>query len=212
MWAQVVTFTEISALCVAVNIIVTIFKLRAPGMSLNRIPLFVWAQLVVAFMIVFAMPAVATASTLMLATDRAVNMHWFNPAEGGDALLWQHMFWFFGHPEVYIIFLPALGMVSPIIETFCRRPVFGYTAIGDGEHRDGVLRVRPLGAPHVRDADPRARRESVHGGEHDDRDSDRRADLLLDRDDVGRRGRGSPCRCCSCSAFSSRSSTAESPA
>jgi cytochrome c oxidase subunit 1 len=129
VWAQVVTFTEISALCGAVNIIVTVFKMRAPGMSLNRIPLFVWAQLVVAFMIVFAMPAVATGSTLMLATDRAVNMHWFNPAEGGDALLWQHMFWFFGHPEVYIIFLPGLGMITPIIETFCRRPVVGYTAI-----------------------------------------------------------------------------------
>src|ERR1051325_8817805 len=129
VWAQVVTFTEISALCGAVNIIVTVFKMRAPGMSLNRIPLFVWAQLVVAFMIVFAMPAVATGSTLMLATDRAVNMHWFNPAEGGDALLWQHIFWFFGHPEVYIIFLPAIGMITPIVETFCRRPVFGYTAI-----------------------------------------------------------------------------------
>jgi len=129
VWAQVVTFTEIAALCAAVNIIVTVFKMRAPGMSLNRIPLFVWAQLVVAFMIVFAMPAVATGSTLMLAADRAINMHWFNPAEGGDALLWQHIFWFFGHPEVYIIFLPALGMVTPIVETFCRRQVFGYTAI-----------------------------------------------------------------------------------
>ena len=129
VWAQVVTFTEIAALCAAVNIIVTTFKMRAPGMALNRIPIFVWAQLVVAFMIVFAMPAVATGSTLMLATDRAVNMHWFNVAEGGDALLWQHIFWFFGHPEVYIIFLPALGMITPIVETFCKRPVFGYTAI-----------------------------------------------------------------------------------
>src|SRR3954447_11449472 len=129
VWAQVVTFTEIAALAAAVNVIVTVFKMRAPGMTLNRIPLFVWAQLVVAFMIVFAMPAVATGSTLMLATDRAVNMHWFNPAEGGDALLWQHVFWFFGHPEVYIIFLPAMGMVTPVIETFCRRPVFGYTAL-----------------------------------------------------------------------------------
>jgi cytochrome c oxidase subunit 1 len=129
VWAQVVTFTEISALTGAVNIIVTTFKMRAPGMSLNRIPVFVWAQLVVAFMIVFAMPAVATGSTLMLATDRAVSMHWFNPSEGGDALLWQHVFWFFGHPEVYIIFLPALGMITPIVETFCRRKVFGYTPI-----------------------------------------------------------------------------------
>ena len=129
VWAQVVTFTEIAALCAAVNIIVTAFKMRAPGMSLDRIPIFVWAQLVVAFMIVFAMPAVATGSTLMLATDRAVNMHWFNPPEGGDALLWQHVFWFFGHPEVYIIFLPAIGMVTPIVETFTRRRVFGYTAL-----------------------------------------------------------------------------------
>ena len=129
VWAQVVTFTEISALTAAVNIIVTTFKMRAPGMSLNRIPIFVWAQLVVAFMIVFAMPAVATGSTLMLATDRAISMHWFNPSEGGDALLWQHVFWFFGHPEVYIIFLPARGMITPIVETFCRRKVFGYTPI-----------------------------------------------------------------------------------
>ena len=123
----------------------------------------------------------------MLATDRAVSMHWFNPAEGGDALLWQHIFWFFGHPEVYIIFLPAMGMVTPIVETFCRRRVFGYTAIVHGEHHDGVLRLRPLGAPHVRDADPRARTEPVHGREHDHRHPDRRADLLLARDDVGAR-------------------------
>lgn len=129
IWAQLVTFTEIAALCAAVNIIVTVFKMRAPGMSVHRIPLFVWAQLVVAFMIVFAMPAVAAGSTLMLAADRAIHMQWFIPGRGGDALLWQHIFWFFGHPEVYIIFLPALGMVTPIVETFCRRPVVGYTAI-----------------------------------------------------------------------------------
>jgi cytochrome c oxidase subunit I+III len=129
VWAQVVTFTEIAALVAAVNIIVTTFKMRAPGMSLNRIPLFVWAQLVVSFMIVFAMPSVAVGSTLMLAMDRAVNTHWFNYTEGGDVLLWQHIFWFFGHPEVYIIFLPALGFITPIIETFSRRKVFGYTAL-----------------------------------------------------------------------------------
>jgi cytochrome c oxidase subunit I+III len=129
VWAQVVTFTEIAALVAAVNIIVTVFKMRSPGMSLNRVPLFVWAQLVVAFMIVFAMPAVATCSTLMLAEDRAINTHWFNYAEGGDVLLWQHIFWFFGHPEVYIIFLPGLGFVTPIVETFARRKVFGYTAL-----------------------------------------------------------------------------------
>jgi cytochrome c oxidase subunit I+III len=125
VWAQTVTFTEIAALVAAVELIVTIFKNRAPGMTLNRMPLFVWAMLVQAFMVLFAMPWVATAS-MFLAMDRLVGTHLFNPAEGGDALLWQHLFWFFGHPEVYIIFVPALGFVSSIVATFTRRPVFGY--------------------------------------------------------------------------------------
>jgi cytochrome c oxidase subunit 1 len=128
IWAQMITFTELSALAAAVNMITTIFKHRAPGMSLNRIPLFVWSQLVTAFMIAFAMPAVMVASG-MLALDRLVATHFFNPSEGGDAILWQHLFWFFGHPEVYIIFVPALGMVSAVIAAFTRRPVFGYTAM-----------------------------------------------------------------------------------
>jgi cytochrome c oxidase subunit I+III len=125
VYAQAITFTEIAALVGAVELIVTIFKNRAPGMSLNRMPLFVWAMLVQAFMVLFAMPWVATV-TQFLAMDRLVATHFFNPAEGGDALLWQHLFWFFGHPEVYIIFVPALGFVSSIVATFSRRPVFGY--------------------------------------------------------------------------------------
>ena len=128
MWAQMITFTEIAALVGAVEIVVTVFKQRAPGMTLNRMPLFVWSQLITSFMIIFAMPAVMMASS-MLAMDRLVDTHFFNPAEGGDALLYQHLFWFFGHPEVYIIFIPALGFVSSIIATFARRPVFGYTAV-----------------------------------------------------------------------------------
>ena len=128
IWAQMITFTEISALAVAVEIVVTVLKQRAPGMSLDRIPLFVWAMLVTAFMIIMAMPSVVTAST-MLILDRLVGTHFFNPAEGGDVLLWQHLFWFFGHPEVYIIFLPAVGMISTMLPTFVRRPVFGYLAL-----------------------------------------------------------------------------------
>jgi len=129
VWAQLVTFTEIAGLIGAINIIATTFKLRAPGMSLNRIPIFVWSELVVSFMIVFALPAVALGSTFMLGMDRTVSTQFFNPAEGGDALLWQHIFWFFGHPEVYIIFLPGMGMITEIVEVFSRRRVFGYTAI-----------------------------------------------------------------------------------
>ena len=125
VWAQMITFTEVSALAVAVEIIVTVFKQRAPGMTLDRIPIFVWAMLVTSFLIIFAMPAVMVSST-MLILDRLVGTHFFNPAEGGDSMLWQHLFWFFGHPEVYIIFIPATGMVSAIIATFARRPVFGY--------------------------------------------------------------------------------------
>ena len=126
IWAQMVTFTEIAALVAAIEMIVTIFKMRAPGMSLNRIPLYVWSILVISFMIVFAMPSVAIASTAMLAMDRLVATHFFNRAEGGDPLLWQHLFWFFGHPEVYIMFIPGLGFISSIIETNTRRRIFGY--------------------------------------------------------------------------------------
>jgi cytochrome c oxidase subunit I+III len=128
VWAQMITFSELSSLAASVNIIATVFKHRAPGMSLNRIPLFVWAMLVTAVMVVFAMPAVMLASTL-LAMDRLVDTHFFNIAEGGDPLLFQHLFWFFGHPEVYIIFIPALGVVSAITATFSRRQVFGYLAM-----------------------------------------------------------------------------------
>src|SRR5215213_2020600 len=127
-WAQLITFTEVSALVVATELITTIFKLRAPGMSLNRIPLYVWSVLVMAFMIFFAMPTVALTSTSLI-LDRLVGTHFFNQAEGGDPVLWQHLFWFFGHPEVYIIFLPATGMVSHIIAAFTRRPVFGHLAL-----------------------------------------------------------------------------------
>jgi cytochrome c oxidase subunit 1 len=127
-WAQLITFTEVSALAVSVELVATVFKTRAPGMSLNRMPLFVWSMLVTAFMVIFAMPSVVTGSSFML-LDRLVGTHFYNPAEGGDTLMWQHLFWFFGHPEVYIIFVPALGIVSSIITTFTQRPVFGYTAM-----------------------------------------------------------------------------------
>ncbi|HEV3469482.1 MAG TPA: cytochrome c oxidase subunit I [Pyrinomonadaceae bacterium] len=127
-WAQLITFTEVSALVVATELITTIFKLRAPGMSLNRIPVYVWSILVMSFMVFFAMPTVALGSACLI-MDRLIGTHFFNPAEGGDPILWQHLFWFFGHPEVYIIFIPATGFVSAIIPTFVRRPVFGYAAL-----------------------------------------------------------------------------------
>ena len=125
-WAQMITFTEVAGLCVAVELVATIMTQRAPGMTLARMPLFVWSMLVTSLMVIFAMPSVMLASTFLI-TDRLVGTQFYNAAEGGDPLLWQHLFWFFGHPEVYIIFMPALGMISSIVETFARRPIFGYT-------------------------------------------------------------------------------------
>jgi cytochrome c oxidase subunit I+III len=128
IFSQLITFTEIAALAVAVELVATILKLRAPGMSLNRMPLFVWAMFVTSLMVIFAMPAVVSSSTFLL-LDRLVGTHFFNPAEGGDPILYQHLFWFFGHPEVYIIFVPALGIVSMIVTTFTQRRTFGYLAL-----------------------------------------------------------------------------------
>jgi cytochrome c oxidase subunit I+III len=128
IWTTMITFIEVSALTAAVELIVTILKLRAPGMTLNRMPVFVWASLVMAFMIVFAMPAIIVSSSLLI-LDRLVGTGFYVPEMGGDPLLWQHLFWFFGHPEVYIVLVPALGIVSTIVTTFTQRSLFGYTAI-----------------------------------------------------------------------------------
>lgn len=127
-WATMITFIEVSALTAAVELVVTILKQRAPGMSLNRMPLFVWSILIMALMIIFAMPAVIV-SSVMLALDRTLSTQFFVTAAGGEPLLWQHLFWFFGHPEVYIIVVPALGVISTIIATFTQRPIYGYIAL-----------------------------------------------------------------------------------
>jgi cytochrome c oxidase subunit 1 len=125
IWAQMITFTEVAALAASVNIAATILKLRPPGMTLARMPLFLWAMLVASLMTMLAMPAVMLATSLLIA-DRLVGTQFFSPQAGGDVLLFQHLFWFFGHPEVYIIFIPAVGFVSAIVETFSRRAVFGH--------------------------------------------------------------------------------------
>jgi cytochrome c oxidase subunit 1 len=138
VWAQMITFTEVAGLAVAASLIVTILKQRAPGMTLARMPLFVWTTLVVSLMVMFALPSVALASGMLL-SDRLVGTNFFNPAERGDALLWQHLFWFFGHPEVYIVFLPATGFLSEIVPTFSRRSIFGYPAVVLSVVATGIL-------------------------------------------------------------------------
>jgi cytochrome c oxidase subunit 1/cytochrome c oxidase subunit I+III len=121
-------FLGISTTAGAFNFIVTIFKMRAPGMSLNRIPVYLWGILATAFAVVFALPPLNTANA-MLFLDRRFGFRFFDAARGGDTLLWQHLFWIFGHPDVYIIVLPALGIVSSIVPTFTRRPLVGYPLV-----------------------------------------------------------------------------------
>src|SRR5690606_28562242 len=127
-WLIGVTFAEIAAVTAAVELIVAVLVTRAPGMDIRHLPLFAWAVLVMAFMIALGFPPLILAS-ILLELQRAFGFVFFDPASGGDPLLWQHLFWLFGHPEVYIIFLPAAGVVSMVVQTFARRPIVGQSWI-----------------------------------------------------------------------------------
>ncbi|MHB8627473.1 MAG: cytochrome c oxidase subunit I [Aggregatilineales bacterium] len=127
-WALALIFLSLSTVGGSINFIVTILKMRAPGMSINRMPLFAWGIFVTAFAVLFAVPAL-TAANVLLMLERRLGFPFYDPAAGGNPLLWQHLFWIFGHPDVYIIFLPAVGMVSEIVPVFARRRVLGYTLL-----------------------------------------------------------------------------------
>ncbi|MVW78275.1 cytochrome c oxidase subunit I [Bordetella sp. 02P26C-1] len=138
IWLIGITFAEISAVCGAIELIGTILKLRAPGMSLGRMPIFAWYMLVTAGMILIGFPPLILGS-ILLELERAFGMPFFDVARGGDPLLWQHLFWIFGHPEVYIIFLPAAGMVATMVPVFARHPLVGYSWVVAAVAAMGVL-------------------------------------------------------------------------
>lgn len=127
-WLLGLSLIEIAGITAGIEIVVTALKMRAPGMSINRMPIFVWTMLTVGIMIIFAFTTLLMA-TVMLELDRAVGTRFFSPEHGGSTLLWQHLFWFFGHPEVYIAFLPATGVVSTIVAVAARRPLAVYTLV-----------------------------------------------------------------------------------
>ncbi len=211
VYALGMVFLGLSTTVGSINFIVSLFRTRAPGMSINRVPILVWGTLTASVGNLLAVPAVSLAF-LLLWFDRQFGTHFFDFTAGGKPLLWQHLFWMFGHPWVYAIVLPAMGIVSDGLPTFCRRPLVGYTAVALSTDRDDDPRLRRVGASHVRDRPAAAVAVVLRLGELRHRDPERGRGVRVDRDDLVRTAGRARRRSCSSRASCSCSSSAACPA
>ena len=178
-----VHFMGASSIAGAINVMATIFNMRAPGMSLLKLPLFVWTWIITGFLLIAAIPVLAGAVTMLL-TDKFFGTGFFSAAAGGDPVMFQHIFWFFGHPEVYILILPAFGIVSAILPTFCRKPLFGYTSMVYASAAIAFLSFIVWGHHMFTVGMPLAGRIVLHVHHRADRGTDGREDLQLGGHDV----------------------------
>ena len=175
----------VSSVAAALNFIVTIINMRAPGMTMMRMPVFIWMTLVTSFLLITAFPVI-TVGLVELYFDREFGMNFFNTEAGADVVLWQHLFWVFGHPEVYILILPAMGIISEVLPTFSRKPPFRIPGCGPLRHHHrihGMGRVEP---PHVHGGTGAGGQLSVCPDDDGNRHSHRHQDIQLDWHHVGR--------------------------
>ena len=193
-WIFLIHLTGLSSILGAINFIATIHNMRAQGHGLGRMPLFVWTILIYSYLLILALPSIAAAVTMLL-TDRHFGTALLRPARGGDPLLWQHLFWFFGHPEVYIMVLPAFGMISEIMPVFARKPIFGYKAIAASTAAIAFLGMLVWAHHMFATPTPTVVLAFFMLSLVRDRGAHRHQDLQLDRDAVARARSCSRCRC-----------------